>query len=106
MAKKIEVWVNEIQVRRGGDGYDGGKIITNVYEPTHEDGDEDWNAKATLVISKERVFTESEVRAMLDEIHGLAQAYWDNAGHGAPDMLSASEVAGIAERGGILLDPA
>jgi len=54
----------------------------------------------------ERVFTESEVRAMLDEIHGLAQAYWDNAGHGAPDMLSASEVAGIAERGGILLDPA
>lgn len=54
----------------------------------------------------ERVFTESEVRAMLDEILGLAQAYWDNAGHGAPDMLSASEVAGIAERGGILLDPA
>ena len=65
---------------------------------------------ATLVMhggkKHERVFTESEVRAMLDEIHGLAQAYWDNAGHGAPDMLSASEVAGIAERGGILLDPA
>ena len=65
---------------------------------------------ATLVMhdqeEHERVFTESEVRAMLDEIHGLTQAYWDNAGHGAPDMLSASEVAGIAERGGIVLDPA
>jgi len=52
------------------------------------------------------VFTESEVRAMLNEIRNLADGYWNEAGHGAPDMLSPSEIDGISERGGIFLDPA
>jgi hypothetical protein len=92
MAEKIEVWVNKNQVRRGGDGYDGGQIITNVYEPTHEDGDEDWNTKSTLVISDERVFTESEVMAMFDELKDANRAL--------------SELQTIARRHGISLNPA
>jgi hypothetical protein len=54
----------------------------------------------------ERMYTESAVRAMLNEIRNLADGYWNEAGHGAPDMLSPSEIDCISERGGIFLDPA
>jgi len=54
----------------------------------------------------ERMYTESAVRAMLNEIRNLADGYWNEAGHGAPDMLSPSEIDGISERGGVFLDPA
>ena len=104
MARKIEVWVNKNQVRRGGDGYDGGQIITNVYEPTHEDGDEDWNTKATLVISDERVFTDSEVRQL-----GLAAISKVREGHviGMTNVgLAAGSIAAAFADAGIVLDPA
>lgn len=64
------------------------------------------NPHATIVIHEgkpEGVFTESEVKAMLNEISGLAQAYWNEGGHGAPDMLSNDEINSIAERFGIKL---
>jgi hypothetical protein len=98
MAKKIKGWA---KLKKE---WCGSSVLQSADFALFQDSKE--HERVTMVVTDERVFTESEVKAMLDEIHGLAQAYWDNAGHGAPDMLSASEVAGIAERGGIVLDPA
>ena len=95
MAKKIEGSLVESDFDKG-------------YVRFHEDENFGQDL-ATLVVHGdvfERVFTESEVRAMLNEIRNLADGYWNEAGHGAPDMLSPSEIDGISERGGIFLDPA
>ena len=54
----------------------------------------------------ERVFTESEVRKVLSRIASLANGYWMEAGHGAPDMLSLEEIEAECKPLGIVLDPA
>ena len=54
----------------------------------------------------ERMFTESEVRAVFNRIARLANDYWMEAGHGAPDMLSLEEIEAECKHLGIVLDPA
>lgn len=93
MAKKIQGYV---RTHRLYGGPNDGMLWTK-----DKCGGEGYDRDATLVIHKgkpERVWTESEIRSMINELRDLAQAYWDSAGHGAPDMLSASEVEGFADR--------
>ncbi len=91
---------------------DGGRGYVNMraggIETSLQDDDRTMKifTKGRSNASDERMFTDSEVRAMLNEIRNLADGYWNEAGHGAPDMLSPSEIDGISERGGIFLDPA
>jgi len=67
MAKKIEGWVRPAGVEVNGTGYELGSgcgwcEFNECGQPEH--GDE----KATLVVSDERVFTESEVKAMMEDV--------------------------------------
>jgi hypothetical protein len=67
MAKKIEGWVRPAGVEVNGPGYELGSgcgwcEFNECGQPDY--GDE----KATLVVGDERVFTESEVRAMMEDV--------------------------------------
>ena len=91
MAKKIEGWIRPAGVEVNGPGYELGSgcgwcEFNECGQPDH--GDE----KATLVVGHERVFTESEVRAILHELKDANRAL--------------SGLRTIALRHGISLDPA
>lgn len=60
-------------------------------------------SKATLVVSDERVFTESEVRVMLDDIMGDD---WRSISNPKTVAVSISRIVGIANTHGIVFDPA
>jgi hypothetical protein len=67
MAKKIKGWVRPAGVEVNGPGYELGSgcgwcEFNECGQPDY--GDE----KATLVVGDERVFTESEVRAMMEDV--------------------------------------
>ncbi len=65
--------------------------------------------KATLVIGDERVFTESEVRAMLKDILDAQERLPVNDGSGGQDIVWAvgtGEVEAVFSRVGISIDPA
>lgn len=65
MRNKVEGYVNEHQLKRASDGYDGGVVRLNVYDPDHEDGDASYDKKATIIVGEEKLWTETELKKLI-----------------------------------------
>lgn len=100
MAKKIQGWVDAGDVEKAEQHPD--KYSHVLY--TEQSQWEGITTKATLVIG-EKVFTESEVRAMINAMVEQGENL-KNLHGGIYKATATSTIREIAERHGIVLDPA
>jgi MarR-like DNA-binding transcriptional regulator SgrR of sgrS sRNA len=97
MAKKVVVYIAQQAIEDLGKS----KCYVNATPSTNR-------SKATVVVSDERVFTESEVKAMASEIVEAAMAECNTVYHTDEDAEAemSAMIRRILERHGVVLDPA
>lgn len=94
----IHGYVSENQARRSSDGYDDGVVRMNVYEPDHEYGDPSYDTPAQMILTGEKLFTESQVREMLEAMLSERQ---DDYGR---SVIMTDDLRAVATKYGVTLE--